>query len=219
MKGKSAYQMFCKDHPELDSLEDRKERSKKLRELWKALDTEKKAEYVEKEKEAATELQEVRERVVALERMKKEDEKELEEKKKELEGLKSEMKAVQAQLAELQKENEELATNYGMKEEEAEKLKGQVAAMTIAGKPLQPIVLSSAASELSLRLQSLRHGVMNAMKEDALLKTMEGEAPEWKKNRASNEAVFTPIHEAYQKKLKEKTENQVAAKAQLQCSS
>ena len=46
MKGKSAYQMFCKDHPELDSLEDRKERSKKLRELWKALDTEKKAEYV-----------------------------------------------------------------------------------------------------------------------------------------------------------------------------
>ena len=69
MKGKSAYQMFCKDHPELDSLEDRKERSKKLRELWKALDTEKKAEYVEKEKE---ELEKYNEEKRELEKRKEE---------------------------------------------------------------------------------------------------------------------------------------------------
>ena len=55
MKGKSAYQMFCKDHPELDSLEDRKERSKKLRELWKALDKEK--EELEKYNEEKRELE------------------------------------------------------------------------------------------------------------------------------------------------------------------
>ena len=69
MKGKSAYQMFCKDHPELDSLKDRKERSKKLRELWKELDTEKKAEYVEKEKE---ELEKYNEEKRELEKRKEE---------------------------------------------------------------------------------------------------------------------------------------------------
>lgn len=69
MKGKSAYQLFCKDHPELDSLKDRKERSKKLRELWKELDTEKKAEYVEKEKE---ELEKYNEEKRELEKKKEE---------------------------------------------------------------------------------------------------------------------------------------------------
>ena len=49
-KVKSAYHMFCDDHTEISS--DDKERTKKLREMWKALDTEKKAEYLEKEKEA-----------------------------------------------------------------------------------------------------------------------------------------------------------------------
>ena len=59
-------------------------------------------------------------------------------------------------------------------------------------------------TEFSQRLQSLRKNIMTILNEEsAHSEKKEKVVPEWKKSEVRNEPLFTPIHEAYQKKLKE----------------